>query len=133
MTAWRSLKFCAMNKPQTSILLTKVVVYLLSLEVSGDLGQLREAVFEDEVTTEAQWLDIVQRCEEHGYHEAVVDLLAAVTVKAALSDAARHTQDLQGRDREQREKMGREGKGGSDGEEEEEDGEEEVADMEDDE
>ena len=93
---------------------------------SSDYGPLRDAVFEDDVTTTAQWLEIVQHCQDHGYQEAVVDILAAITVMGAVKSATQRARGLQKRDRERQERKAREGDMGSVCREEEEEEDEEL-------
>lgn len=63
-----------------------------STESPSQCSSLRDAVFDDHVTTEAEWLSVCQRLQENGNQAAAVDLLAAVTVKHALLSAKEHSE-----------------------------------------
>ena len=48
------------------------------------------AVSEDEFTSNAEWSEIAQRCQDYGYQDISVDILAAVTVQNVIRDAYDH-------------------------------------------
>jgi hypothetical protein len=61
------------------------------LFVGCEFKTLRDAVFNDESTNKSEWLAISQHCQESGYTEAAVDILATVTVRSAVDSAREQT------------------------------------------
>ena len=72
-----------------------ITIPCMHTAISSEAGPLTDAVFADDITSEAQWVDIVQRLQDNGYPEAVVDILAAITVQGAVNSARSITQQLQ--------------------------------------
>lgn len=48
---------------------------------------LQQAVFEDNLTTSSQWMELVKQLQEDGHQELALKLMAIVTVTAALKQA----------------------------------------------
>ncbi|XP_074655694.1 clathrin heavy chain linker domain-containing protein 1-like [Tubulanus polymorphus] len=71
------------NLYEQGFLLLKDVI--TNREGSDDLHNL---IFEDNVTTENEWIDIANKCENHGFENISVELLAAITVTSAMTLAA---------------------------------------------
>ena len=64
-------------------------------DVSLEASPLRNAVFDDHITTSEQWVDIVQKCQETGYAAESIDILAAVTVLGAVKNSSTHVADIE--------------------------------------
>ena len=106
------------------VILLQMYVIVHCTEASSDAGPLRDAVFEDDITSELQWVDIVQRLQDNGYKDAVVEVLAATTVRAAMHSAASHTHNLQHSEAENVENQAAEGEEKQAGEDSEKDNQE---------
>ena len=64
-------------------------------DVSLEASPLRNAVFDDPITTPEQWIEIVQKCQDTGYGEASIDILAAVTVLGAVKNASGYAAEVE--------------------------------------
>ena len=52
-----------------------------------EVSPIHQAVIADSCTSTDEWLDIVSRCQESGYEEAGIEVLAAITVLNAMKSA----------------------------------------------
>ena len=52
-----------------------------------EVNPIHQAVLADGCTSTDEWLDIVAKCQEHGYEEAGIEVLAAITVLNAIKSA----------------------------------------------
>lgn len=50
-------------------------------------SDFHQAIFADEQTTSEQWMSIVQSCQQNGYEDIAIEILAAITVQGAMRKA----------------------------------------------